>query len=184
MDVMKIVYHYDYKTFTYQGESQIHKVVGYEDYILPQFSTWVPVPSFDKESEQAEFSLESQEWVVGLKPVEVTAYHKQTQETKVFTDASLITDDYTDQVPLDSESIWNISGWEVPREIMFARSLASLNYNYESDVHSLNLSMANVILTNSADESTKKAALQQRFAERKAQYDADKAALFLEYGLV
>ena len=85
---MKIAYHYDYKTFIYQGESQIHKVAGYDEYILPQFSTWVAKPVFDAETEHVKFDVKNQIWLVELKPVEVTAYNKQTHESKVFDDAS------------------------------------------------------------------------------------------------
>ncbi|PKF48691.1 hypothetical protein AT251_24265, partial [Enterovibrio nigricans] len=39
-------------------------------------------------------------WVKKEKRVEVTAYHKQTQQTKTFDDKSLVTDEYTTKEPL------------------------------------------------------------------------------------
>lgn len=108
---MKIAYHYDYKTFIYLGESKIHKVSGYDEYILPQFSTWVAKPAFNEETEQAKFDVTSQKWLVELKPVEVTAYHKQTHESKVFEDESLVTEDYTVEKPLTQWDEWIDSAW-------------------------------------------------------------------------
>lgn len=108
---MKIAYHYDYKTFIYQGESQIHKVAGYDEYILPQFSSWVAKPDFDEDTEQAKFDVENQKWLVESKPVEVTAYHKQTQESKVFDYASLVTDEYTLEKPLTQWDEWIDDAW-------------------------------------------------------------------------
>jgi hypothetical protein len=111
MDVMKIAYYYDYKTRIYQGESQIHKVAGYDEYILPQFSTWVAKPDFNEETEQAKFDVENQKWLVELKPVEVTAYHKQTHEFKVFNDSSLVTEEYTLEKPLTQWDEWVEGSW-------------------------------------------------------------------------
>lgn len=108
---MKIAYHYDYQTLIFQSESQIHKVDGYDDYILPQFSTWVEKPAFDAVTEQAKFDVISQKWLVELKPVEVTAYNKQTHESKVFDDASLVTDEYTLKKPLTPWDEWINDEW-------------------------------------------------------------------------
>ncbi|CAK3931348.1 Tail fiber assembly protein [Vibrio crassostreae] len=108
---MKIAYHYDYKTLIYKGESQIHKTAGYDEYILPQFSTWVAKPAFDEETEQAKFDVKNQKWIVELKPVEVTAYHKQTQESKVFDDVSLVTDEYTLEKLLTQWDEWINDAW-------------------------------------------------------------------------
>lgn len=108
---MKIAYHYDYKTFIYQGESQIHKVAGYDEYILPQFSTWVAKPAFDEEAEQAKYDVKNQKWLVELKPIQVTAYHKKTQEPKVFADASLVSDEYTFKKPSTQWEEWVNDAW-------------------------------------------------------------------------
>lgn len=108
---MKRAYHYDYKTLIYQGESQIYKLTGYDEYILPQFSTWLEKPTFDDETEQAKFDVKSQKWLVELKPVQVTAYHKQTHESKVFDDASLVTDEYTLEKPLTQWDEWINDAW-------------------------------------------------------------------------
>ncbi|MGR5363602.1 hypothetical protein ACPV54_22260 [Vibrio mediterranei] len=108
---MKIAYHYDYKTLIYQGESQIHKLTGYDEYILPQFSTWVAKPDFDEETEQAKFDVINQKWLIELKPIEVTAYHKQTREPKVYEDASLVTDEYTVKKPVTQWDEWINDSW-------------------------------------------------------------------------
>ncbi len=108
---MKIAYHYDYKTLIYLGESQIHKVAGYDEYILPQFSTWVAKPDFDEEIEQAKFDVENQKWLVEFKFIEVTAYHKQTHEAKAFDDASLVTDEYTLEKPSTQWDEWIGNDW-------------------------------------------------------------------------
>lgn len=108
---MKIAYHYDYQTLIYQGESQIHRVTGYDDYILPQLSTWVTKPIFDEETEQAKFDATNQKWLVELKTVEVTAYNKQTRESKVFDDTSLVTDDYSLEKPTTQWDEWIDDEW-------------------------------------------------------------------------
>ncbi|TCW22637.1 hypothetical protein [Vibrio crassostreae] len=108
---MKLAYHYDYKTLIYQGESKVHKVAGYDEYILPQFSTWVANPTFDQETEQAKFDVNNQKWVVELKPVEVTAHNKQNHKTKVFDDASLVTDEYTLEKPVTQWDEWINDAW-------------------------------------------------------------------------
>ena len=108
---MKIAYYYDYKTLIYLGESQIHKVAGYDEYILPQFSTWVAKPAFNEKTEQAKFDVKNQKWLVDLKPVEVTAYHKETHEAKEFDDASLVTDEYTLEKPLTQWDEWINNAW-------------------------------------------------------------------------
>ncbi|CAK2903221.1 Tail fiber assembly protein [Vibrio crassostreae] len=108
---MKIAYHYDYKTLIYQGESQIHKVAGYDEYILPQFSTWVAKPDFDEVTEQGQFDIKNQKWLVELKPVQVTAYHKKTQELKVFADASLVSGEYTLKKPSTQWDEWINNAW-------------------------------------------------------------------------
>ncbi|MFS1908075.1 hypothetical protein BCU30_018200 [Vibrio lentus] len=108
---MKIAYHYDYKTLVYQSGSQIHKVAGYDEYILPQFATFVEVPKLDIENEQARFDEQNQKWTVEPKFIEVTAYHKQTHETKNFDDVSLITDDYTKDKPATQWDGWIDGSW-------------------------------------------------------------------------
>ncbi len=108
---MKIAYHYDYKTLIYQGESQIHKVAGYDEYILSQCATWVVKPEFDEATEHAKFDATNQKWLVELKPVEVTAYNKETLESKLFDDASLVTDDYTLEKPSTQWDEWIVDAW-------------------------------------------------------------------------
>ncbi len=108
---MKLAYHYDYESHAYTGSSQIYKVAGYDEYILPQFSTWVAKPAFDVETEQAKFDVKNQKWLVELKPVEVTTYHKKTRETKVFDDVSLVTDEYTVEKPSTPWDEWIDNTW-------------------------------------------------------------------------
>ncbi|KZX57492.1 hypothetical protein A3712_04505 [Vibrio sp. HI00D65] len=108
---MKTAYHYDYKTLIYQGESKVHKVAGYDEYILPQFSTWLAKPAFDEDTEQAKYDVNNQKWLVELKPVEVTAYNKQTHESKVFDGTYLITDEYTIQKPTTQWDEWIDESW-------------------------------------------------------------------------
>ena len=108
---MKTAYHYDFNTMIYVGKSDIHKVNGYEDYILPQFSTWIAKPAFDETTEQAKFDVKNQKWLVKLNLVEVTAYHKQKHDSKVFDDASLVTGEYTLEKPSTQWDEWIVDAW-------------------------------------------------------------------------
>ncbi|OEE30737.1 hypothetical protein A1QO_15505 [Vibrio genomosp. F10 str. ZF-129] len=108
---MKVAYHYDPKTLVYLGKSNVDNIAGYEDYILPQFATWVATAEFDEKTEQAKFDVQNQKWLVEPKPVEVTAYHKQTHESKVFDDASLVTDEYTLEKPSTQWDEWINDSW-------------------------------------------------------------------------
>ncbi|MFA0146949.1 hypothetical protein AB4452_12710 [Vibrio lentus] len=126
---MKIAHHYDYKTLIYQGQSKIHKVAGYDEYILPQFSTWVVKPEFDEETEQAKFDVRNQKWLVELKLVEVTAHHKQTHETKVFDDASLVADEYTLEKPSTQFDEWINGVWVTNQSNKYIAE-----YNHVDDV--------------------------------------------------
>lgn len=108
---MKIAYHYNPESGVFSGESSVHKITGYNDHIKPQCSTWVSPPDFDEVTEQAKFDGVSQQWLVELKLVEVTAYNKQTQDNKQFDDVSLITDDYTKDKPSTQWDEWNGTAW-------------------------------------------------------------------------
>ena len=108
---MKAAYHYDPKTLVYLGKSNVDSIAGYEDYILPQFATWVATPEFDEKAEQAKFDAQNQKWIVEPKPVAVTAYHKQTREPKLFDDASLVADEYTLKKPLTQWDEWLNDVW-------------------------------------------------------------------------
>lgn len=108
---MKSAYHYNPENRVFSGESSVNKVAGYNDYIKPQCSTWVSPPNFDEETEQAKFDVKNQKWLVELKPVEVTAYHKQTHESKVFDDESLVTDEYTLEKPSTQWDEWTNDAW-------------------------------------------------------------------------
>ncbi|MFA0405191.1 hypothetical protein [Vibrio sp. 10N.222.52.C12] len=108
---MKTAYFYDCDTFEYIGQRPVHKIDGYEDYLLPQLATFIEVPEFDSETEQAKFDEQSQTWAVEPKFIEVTAYHKQTHKTKDFDDASLITGDYTKDEPVTQWDEWINNAW-------------------------------------------------------------------------
>ncbi|MEZ8603638.1 hypothetical protein [Vibrio splendidus] len=108
---MKTAYFYDCDTFTYIGLRPVHKIDGYDDYLLPQLATFIEVPEFDSETEKAKFDEQSRKWTVAHKFVEVTAYHKQTHETKDFNDSSLITDDYTKDEPATPWDEWINNAW-------------------------------------------------------------------------
>ncbi|PMM19531.1 hypothetical protein [Vibrio lentus] len=108
---MKTAYFYDCDTFEYIGQRPVHKIDGYDDYLLPQLATFIEVPEFNSETEQAKFGEQSQTWTVEPKFVEVTAYHKQTHEPKDFDDASLITGDYTKDEPATQWDEWINNAW-------------------------------------------------------------------------
>lgn len=108
---MKTAYFYDCDTSIYIGHRPVHKIDGYDDYLLPQLATLIEVPEFDSETEQAKFDEQNQTWTVEPKFVEVTAYHKQTHKTKSFDDASLITDDYTKDEPKNQWDEWIGGAW-------------------------------------------------------------------------
>lgn len=108
---MKTAYHYNPENSVFSGESSVNNVAGYNDYIKPQCSTWISPPEFDEEKEQAKFDGVHQKWIVELKHVEVTAYHKKNQENKQFDDVSLITDEYTKEKPSTQWDEWNGTAW-------------------------------------------------------------------------
>ncbi|MDC5753871.1 DUF4376 domain-containing protein [Vibrio europaeus] len=107
---MKLAYHYAPDTFLFVGTSQVHKVAGYDDYMLPQLATWVETPDFNDKTQRLKFIVDGQEWHVESKHAKVTAYHKQTQVLKEFDDKSLIDNDYTIKEPLPY-SIWQNDDW-------------------------------------------------------------------------
>ncbi|MER2495350.1 hypothetical protein ABS858_04545 [Vibrio neptunius] len=108
---MKIAYHYVPETHIYVGASQVHKITGYDHYILPQFSTWESPSEFDKETEQPKFHVKKQKWIVERKHVEVTTYHKKTHESKVFDDVSLVTEEYSTEEPSTQWDEWVDEAW-------------------------------------------------------------------------
>ncbi|MBD1572882.1 hypothetical protein HC725_06260 [Vibrio sp. S17_S38] len=57
------------------------------------------------------WSGESCGWVVKDKKIQVTAYNKETQETKEFDDESLVTDDYTLLKPSSQYDEWMDETW-------------------------------------------------------------------------
>lgn len=103
---MKYAYHYHPITKLYVGQSEVHKIKGYDDYSLPQCALWIQPPAHDDEIEQCKVDLSSSSWIKEPKPVEVTAYNKQTLQPKQFDDKSLVPDEYTLQQPKTEFDEW------------------------------------------------------------------------------
>ncbi|AIW21142.1 hypothetical protein F0267_13985 [Vibrio coralliilyticus] len=109
---MKIAYHYAPQTFLFAGTSQVHKVTGYDDYVLPQLATWLDLPEFIGSKQQLRFSVENQQWYIEDKPIEVIAYLKtDSSKTRAFTDKSVVTDDYTLVEPTTLFDEWINNVW-------------------------------------------------------------------------
>lgn len=108
---MKKAYHYDYESLLLSGVSNVYLVEGYQDYIKPQFSTWEELPEFDVETQQCRYQPEDDTWLVEAKLVEVTAYHKATQQEKTFDDLSLLTQEYTVVKPATQFDEWIDAAW-------------------------------------------------------------------------
>ncbi|MEZ9233237.1 hypothetical protein AB4259_19370 [Vibrio amylolyticus] len=108
---MKTAYHYDPKSFLLLGESNVYLVSGYDQYILPQFSSWSDLPIFNSELEQLRFNAKTGQWKVEAKFVAVVAYSKLTKQQKEFDDASLVTDDYTLSKPTTQYDEWINDNW-------------------------------------------------------------------------
>ncbi|MGD8230715.1 hypothetical protein [Vibrio sp. TRT 1302] len=129
---MKLAYHYDYESHAFTGTSQIQKVAGYDEYIVPQFATWNTTPEFDEETEQAKFDVKNQKWFVEFKPVVVTGYHKQTHQLKVFDDASLVTDEYTLEKPSTRWDEWTNGAWVTNLRKIYISDYAQVDATRES----------------------------------------------------
>lgn len=109
---MKIAYHYDHKTFFYSGSSQVHKIAGYDDYILPQFATWIATPKFNEKTHQAKFDLKSVAWMIEPKLIKITAFLKSDcTKQKEFDDVTLVTGDYTLKEPATRFDEWIDDAW-------------------------------------------------------------------------
>ncbi|WP_375751589.1 hypothetical protein [Vibrio sp. HN007] len=108
---MKKAHHFHPETYIYAGTSEVYKVAGYEEFILPQFATWSEVPEYDEGTEHCKYDLDKNCWIVEVKPIQVTAYHKQTREPKEFDDKSLVTDDYTIEKPETEWDEWITENW-------------------------------------------------------------------------
>lgn len=108
---MKKAYHYDYETLIFVGVSEVHKIGGYDNYILPQLSTWIAPPLYDNEIEQCTFDVVNQVWLKENKPVKVVGYNKKNKTEKIFHDKSVVTDDYTIKIPLTEFDEWINGNW-------------------------------------------------------------------------
>ncbi|WP_185839437.1 hypothetical protein, partial [Vibrio cholerae] len=109
---MKIAYLYDPQTFFYSGFIQVHKLDGYDHYILPQLATWIAPQQFDEKTHQARFNLKASSWVVEPKLIKVTAYLKSDcTKQKEFDDVTLVTDDYTLKKPPTQFDEWIDGEW-------------------------------------------------------------------------
>ncbi|MEZ8102161.1 DUF4376 domain-containing protein [Vibrio bivalvicida] len=96
---MKIAYHFEPNTQLYSGRSSVHKIAGYDHYILPQLATFIEPPECNNEKQQCRYDPTSEEWIIENRPLKVMAYHKLTLRAKEFNDESLVTDLYTLLVP-------------------------------------------------------------------------------------
>ncbi len=104
---------YNYSTGKYLGQ---FKDRGFNE----QFTTSIALPTDeladgqyyamnDEDGNVPSFAdnEESSAWVVKTSPVEVTAYNKETLESKVFSEESEVTDDYTLLQPDNQWCVWN-----------------------------------------------------------------------------
>ncbi|MBY8060537.1 hypothetical protein KW465_13020 [Vibrio fluvialis] len=131
---MKTAYHYHHTTRLYVGNSQVSRVKGYEDYILPQFATLVAPPVFDEIIEQVRFDIESDQWRVEAKSVEVKAYQKLTLEAKVYPDASLVPEDYTLKAPTSQFDNWDnvANDWQTDFQAQYEAQVQQVTNTRES----------------------------------------------------
>ncbi|MCL9783668.1 hypothetical protein M9194_19775 [Vibrio sp. S4M6] len=103
---MKEAYNFNPQTFLFSGKSKVYQVKGYDGYILPQFSTWLETPTFNRETQQCKFDKASGAWSIQDKPQPVIAYSKTSRAKKEFDDVSLVTDDYTIVPPSTEFDEW------------------------------------------------------------------------------
>ncbi|ELL9329672.1 hypothetical protein RX455_001425 [Vibrio fluvialis] len=131
---MKTAYYYHHTTRLYAGNSQVSRTKGYEDYILPQFATLVAPPVFDEMVEQVRFDIESNEWRVEAKSVEVKAYQKLTLEAKVYPDASLVPEDYTLKAPTSQFDKWDndTNDWQTDLQAQYEAEVQQVTNIRES----------------------------------------------------
>lgn len=109
---MKLAYHFAPETLAFDGVSQVHKISGYDDYLLPQLATWLLPPEYDEKKERLTFSIEKQAWCVEARYVTVYAYLKNDgTRTKEFDDKSLVTEDYTLKKPSTQWDEWKNGNW-------------------------------------------------------------------------
>ena len=108
---MKKSYHFDSDARLYSGFSNVHKVTGYENYILPQFATWLPLPKYNIEIEQCRYDSDTKGWTIEPKLIAVEAFNKQTRELKRFDDKALVSDDYTQEKPSTQFDEWIDEAW-------------------------------------------------------------------------
>ena len=125
---MKIAYHYDPETLLYIGTSEVHKVAGYDDYMLPQLATWSEVPDFDQQTQQLKFQPREQDWKAEIKPISVEAYLKSDPtQSKVFDDKSLVTDEYTLKKPRTQFDEWIDDEWITNESDKYIAEYAQVN---------------------------------------------------------
>ncbi|RQW64041.1 hypothetical protein [Vibrio viridaestus] len=109
---MKIAYHYSFKTCLFTGTSKVFPDQGYQDCVLPQFATWTALPEYNSDIQQCRYDKENDSWLIEVIPVPVTAYNKETLESKEFDDASVVGDEYTLNKPSTQFDEWvNGTGW-------------------------------------------------------------------------
>lgn len=108
---MKKAYHFNPETLIFAGVSNVYKITGYEHYILPQFATWLPLPTYNADAEQCQYDTETKGWTIESKLVSVDVFNKQTRELKRFDDKALVSDDYTQEKPSTQFDEWIDEAW-------------------------------------------------------------------------
>jgi hypothetical protein len=112
MEIMKIAYHYSFKTLLFTGMSKVFPDQGYQYCVLPQLATWEALPEYNSDAQQCRYDKESDSWLIEAIPVPVTSYNKETLESKEFDDESEVTDDYTLDEPTSIYDEWiDGTGW-------------------------------------------------------------------------
>ena len=97
--------------FIYVGAEVVKAPSGYDFVPKPQMATWNEPPSHNVTTHYALYDTASNSWSIHAKHVEVTAYHKETMDSKKFDDATLVTDDYTLLVPTSNKCTWDGLEW-------------------------------------------------------------------------
>ncbi|MFA0607276.1 hypothetical protein [Vibrio amylolyticus] len=128
---MKTAFHYNPISLLFTGESTVHLVTGYNNYILPQCSTWAEILEFDQETEQLKIDIKTLQWNVEPKPVKVTAYNKQTKLPKEFDDKTLVDDEHTLLEPLPY-SDWDNDQWIVDEQAKYQAEVLEVSNKRQS----------------------------------------------------
>lgn len=124
----------------------------------------------DQEDNVPYWPDDSCEWVVKDKQIKVTAYNKETQETKEFDDKSLVTDDYTLLKPSTQFDEWIDGAW-----------VTNLQAQYEAQVKQVDATRRSLYLN--VDALRNEAAMIRAVEAdetKAADYDEQAKALYLK----